>query len=293
MPTKFVNGVSIYYEVYGKGEPLVLFMGLGGNIAMWDIELIQALARRFEVIVFDNRGTGRSDKPEMEYTIAMFANDAAALFDALGVESAHILGASMGGMIVQEFAIRYPQKCRKLILCCTLPGGNNVVPPTPEALEMLMSKKDLPPDEGTRAMWPVSFTKKFIETHRDWLEAKLKFEIMYPCPPHAYEQHLRAAMTFDAYDRLPQISLPTLIMTGAKDILVPSPNSDILAERIPGARLIRFDNVGHGFLSERRDDAVAAILEFLAIEKRKEKGARKKKVETTTVGTKKRRGQKI
>ena len=264
MPTKFVNGVNIYYEVYGKGEPLVLFMGLGGNIAMWDNELIQALARRFEVVVFDNRGTGRSDKPDMEYSIEMFADDAAALFDALRVESAHILGASMGGMIAQEFAIRYPQKCRKLVLCCTLPGGDNVVPPTPEALEMLMSKKDLPPAEGTRAMWPASFTKKFIETHRDWLEEKLKLEIMYPCPPQAYEQHLRAAMTFDAYDRLPQISLPTLIMTGAEDILVPSPNSDILAERIPGAKLIRFDNAGHGFLSERRGDAVAAIVEFIA-----------------------------
>lgn len=263
MPKTIANGVNIYYEIHGKGEPLALFMGLGGNIAMWDPELIEALGERFEVIIFDNRGTGRSDKPDEEYTIELFADDSAALLDALGIKSAHILGASMGGMTAIEFALKYAGKCRKLILCCTLGGGENVLPPTAEALGILMSVKDLPPDEGTRAMRPAAFTGQFIETHWNWLEEKLKRETEYPTPPFAYERHLRAAMTFDAYDRVPNIACPTLVMTGIEDILIPARNSEMLAERIPGSRLILFDNAAHGFMTERRDDVVTAISEFI------------------------------
>ncbi|GAB4330798.1 MAG: alpha/beta hydrolase [Candidatus Abyssubacteria bacterium] len=263
MPTQFVNGINMYYEIHGEGEPLALFMGLGGNVAMWDPEFIDELARRMKVIIFDNRGTGRSDKPDAEYSIGLFADDAAALFDALAIDSAHILGASMGGMIAQEFALKYPNKCRKLILCCTLPGGEHTVPPTAEALQMLMNQKDLPPEQGKRAAWPAAYTSRFIRENRDWLEARLMREIEFPTPPHAFEKHLKAAMTFDAYDRLPRITLPTLVMTGTEDILVPPQNSDILASRIPNARLLQFELSAHGFLSERRCDALRAILEFL------------------------------
>jgi pimeloyl-ACP methyl ester carboxylesterase len=263
MPRKLVNGVNIYYEKHGKGQPLALLMGLGGNIAMWDTELIEALGKRFEVLIFDNRGTGRSDKPDTEYTIEMFADDSASLLDALGIESAFILGASMGGMTAQEFALRHPRKCRKLILCCTLAGGENTVPPTAEALAILISVKDLSPEEGTRAMRPAAFTKKFIETHWDWLEEKLKKETDYPTPPYAFERHLMAAMTFDAYDRLPRISCPTLVMAGTEDILVPAKNSEILAERIPDSKLILFNHSAHGFMSERLDDCVSAIFDFI------------------------------
>jgi pimeloyl-ACP methyl ester carboxylesterase len=132
-------------------------------------------------------------------------------------------------------------------------------------IAILVSVKDLPPEEGTRAMRPAAFTRRFIETHGDWLEEKLKKETEYPTPPHAYERHLRAAMTFDAYDRLPRIACPTLVMTGIEDILIPAKNSGMLAERIPGAKLILFDNAAHGFMSERRDDVVRAIFEFINI----------------------------
>ncbi len=263
MPKKFVNGVNIYYEVHGEGEPLALLMGLGGNIALWDVELIEALGKRFQVIIFDNRGTGRSDKPDMQYTIELFADDSAALLHALGIDSAFILGASMGGMTAQEFALKYPRTCRKLILCCTLPGGDNTVPPTAEAFSILTSVKDLSPEEGARAMRPAAFTQKFIESHWDWLEKKLKREIEFPTPPHAFERHLMAAMTFDAYNRLPRISCPTLILAGTQDILVPSRNSEILANRIPGSQLILFDDCAHGFMSERMDDCVKAIFDFI------------------------------
>lgn len=263
MPRKFVNGVNIYYELHGKGQPLALFMGLGGNIALWDVELIEALSKRFQVLIFDNRGTGRSDKPDMEYTIELFADDSAALLAALGIESSYILGASMGGMTAQEFALKYPGLCRKLILCCTLAGGDNIIPPTAEAFSILTSVKNLPPDEGTRAMRPAAFTKQFIETHWDWLEEKLKRETEYPTPPYAFERHLGAAMTFDAYDRLPLISCPTLIMAGIEDILIPAKNAEILAQRIPNSKLTLFDNSAHGFMSERRDDCVRAIFDFL------------------------------
>ncbi|MBI4830231.1 MAG: hypothetical protein HY801_01470 [Candidatus Lindowbacteria bacterium] len=112
-------------------------------------------------------------------------------------------------------------------------------------------------------MRPAAFTKQFIETHWDWLERKLKREIEYPTPPYAFERHLRAAMTFDAYDRLPRISCPTLVMTGIEDILVPAENSKILAKRIPDSKLILFDNAAHGFMTERLDDTVNAIFSFI------------------------------
>jgi len=119
MPKVKVNDIQMYYEVKGEGFPLVMIQGLGGNLEGWDPRLVEGLSKHFKLILFDNRGAGRTDLSKGEYTIRLFADDTADLMSALGVPKAHILGISMGRMIAQELTINYPQKVSKLILCST------------------------------------------------------------------------------------------------------------------------------------------------------------------------------
>jgi pimeloyl-ACP methyl ester carboxylesterase len=119
MPKVKVNDIQIYYEVKGKGYPLVMIVGCGANLEAWDPRLIEGLSKHFKLVLFDNRGAGRTDLSKGEYTIRLFADDTAGLMDALGISRAHVLGISMGGMIAQELAINYPEKVSKLILCST------------------------------------------------------------------------------------------------------------------------------------------------------------------------------
>ena len=138
MPITNANGIELYYEVHGEGEPLLLIMGLAHNLLSWKKSL-PALAEQFKVIIFDNRGTGRSCKPETPYTIELMADEAKAVLDAAGVEKAHVYGISMGGMIAQRLALNYPERIKSLILGCTSPGGINQVAPDGDVIMTLLS----------------------------------------------------------------------------------------------------------------------------------------------------------
>jgi pimeloyl-ACP methyl ester carboxylesterase len=259
-----INNIKIYYEVHGsEGPHLILICGLGAHLGTWDVELIEALSKKTQVILFDNRGAGRSDKPDVEYSMAMFADDAAALLDVLGIESAYALGASMGGMIAQEFALRHSRKITGLILCCTAPGSARMVPPEPEVLEKLAEVDGLTPEEINRKNRPLSFTAKFIDENWDWLEEKMRREIPYSAPAFSFKHQMAAAMHHNTYSRLPNITCRTMLMTGTEDILIPPENSDLIASQIPGAILKRYENTAHGFMSEARDAVVQDIFEFM------------------------------
>ena len=145
MPTALANSIHIHYDIHGAGEPVVLIGGLGSDAYLWTRQ-IPALAQGFQVIAFDNRGAGASDKPDEPYTIPMFAADTAGLLDALGIEKAHIVGASMGGFIAQEFALTYPQRVNRLVLACTHFGGPNAVP-IPQATLAGMLNRTGDPDK--------------------------------------------------------------------------------------------------------------------------------------------------
>src|SRR4030065_499777 len=132
MPHVQANGINIYYESQGEGEPLFLIAGLGATHHLWELQ-VPSFACWFRVVTFDNRGAGDSDKPPEPYSIALFADDTAALMDALGIERAHVYGQSMGGIIAQEFALRHPQRLRCPGLGCTTFGGPDSVPPSPPA----------------------------------------------------------------------------------------------------------------------------------------------------------------
>jgi pimeloyl-ACP methyl ester carboxylesterase len=258
------NGARLYYEVYGEGEPLLLIMGLGANHLSWTAQ-IPVYSREFRVIVFDNRGTGRSDFPAgAEYTIPVLADDAAALLDALGVDSAHVYGISMGGMIAQEMALRHPDRVKSLILGATTPGGPNAVAPEPEALRSLLDQGAAIDRSVNPALLDVLFSPGFLADHGS--ELVTAFQSMADYPPtsrEAYQAQLRAVAAHDTYDRLPDIDAPTLVLHGTDDPLLPAGNGRILAERIPGAKLVLLNGARHAYLLEKQAEADAAVLDFL------------------------------
>ncbi len=264
LPKVKVNGINIYYEMYGEGFPLLMIMGLGADLTWWDPEIINSFSKKFKVIVFDNRGAGRSDKPPGEYSIKMFAEDTYGLMKALGIDKAHVLGVSMGGMIAQELAISHPEAVEKLVLVVTTPGGPRSVPPRPEALAALtMNRRGMKPEEIARKTVESLFPKEYLERNRELAKELVRRITKYPIPPDAYERQLRAVMNFDAYDRLHLIRSSTLIIAGGKDIIVPPENGRILAERIPNSKLVIFENSGHGLIVQERERFIKLVLDFL------------------------------
>jgi len=264
MPVIKVNGIDLYYEVHGKGEPLLLIMGYGSNAGHWFV-ILPHLAARFKTIIFDNRGTGRSGKPEIPYTADMMIGDAVGLLDALGIESAYVFGVSMGGMIAQELALRYPRRVKKLVLGCTSCGGAHSVGSTPEATSFLFDpeRAKLSDEERALSTVPWLWNEDFIAGHPEAVERYVKTTTQYPTPIHGYLSQANFVLSHDTYDRLPQIKSPALVMTGARDRLIQHENSRILASRIPGAELVVFEQAGHGFISDTAEGSSDKIIRFL------------------------------
>ncbi|HKN12221.1 MAG TPA: alpha/beta fold hydrolase [Candidatus Binatus sp.] len=263
MPKIQVGELNLNYDVAGKGEPLLLIMGLGASSAQWDPELVAELARTFRVITFDNRDTGQSDKPDAPYSIEMFADDAAGVLDRLEVARAHVFGVSMGGMIAQEFGLRHQKRAATLTLGCTTAGGTHSVPPPPESLKILTAPREgVSPADVIRRGWPLGHTPKYIAENRSTLEAAIPRLLKYPTPPYAFQRQLEATYTLKTFDRLPQIKAPTLVITGAEDVLLPAKNSEIIAARIPGAKLHIIPEVGHAFM-DAREEFLKVFLPFV------------------------------
>lgn len=263
MPQVRVDDVRLHYEVAGRGDPLLMVMGLGGSSAGWAPELVTELARSFRTIIYDNRGTGQSDKPDVPYSLEMFAADAIAILDDLNISRTHLFGVSMGGMIAQEIALRYGLRLQTLTLGCTTCGGKNAVPPPPESVKLLTAPRDgLSDEEVIRRGWPLAYTTEYIKNHRAVLEASIPRLLVNATPTFIFKRHLDATYKLKTYDRLPQISIPALVITGAKDVLIPARNSEILAERIPGAKLHVVPSAGHAFFNEAREEFLKEFVPF-------------------------------
>jgi 3-oxoadipate enol-lactonase len=263
MPTVKVGDINIYYESQGVGEPLLMIQGYGQYSGHWTT-LIPPFSKEYRVIIFDNRGTGRSDKPETPYTMKMMAADARGLLDALRIDQAHVFGVSMGGMIAQEFALNYPDKVINLVLGCTNCGGKQSVISTPEAMALLFSPEvaKLPVAERARQTAPWLWTQEFVDKNPKAVELYVETTAKYPTPPHGFACQAQSIMGHDTYERLPQIKAPTLVIVGDADRIIPAGNSQILASRIPNAELVILKNAGHGFFSETAE-STTAILDFL------------------------------
>jgi pimeloyl-ACP methyl ester carboxylesterase len=253
MPTAIINNIQIYYESHGAGEPLVLIPGFASGVWIW-FKQIEELAKSFRVITFDPRGVSRSDKPQAAITIKTIADDVAALLEQLNIEQAHILGASFGGFVAQEFVLAYPQKVKSLILCCTSFGGAKHIPPSMEVLTAFASTKGLNTEERVRENLLLAFNRTYVETHKEEIDKVCELRATNVVPEYVYTQQLQAAVMFDASERVSQIQTPTLVLTGDNDSIVPPQNSRNLAALIPNAELKFINGGSHLFFIEQAEE---------------------------------------
>lgn len=259
MPFVENQGTKIYWDEQGQGAPILLIMGLGWTSDLW-YRTRPVLAARYRTIVFDNRGVGRSDVPPGPYTIAQMASDAAAVLDAAGIESAHIFGVSMGGMIAQEFALQYPKRVRSLILGCTAPGGPEAVQAEPEVLQILMLR-GVDPEVAAKAISPFIYHPA---TPRERVEEDMALRRKWFPTAEGYFAQLQGIMAWEACSRLPQISAPTLVIHGDSDKLVPPANAKLIAARIPGAKLVMIPSASHILATDQQEAVHHAVLGFLS-----------------------------
>ncbi len=266
MPKAHANGIDIYYEITGAGEPLVLIAGLGYSSWMWH-KMIPGLAQHFQVIAFDNRGTGQSDKPAGPYTAPMLADDTAGLLNALGIARAAILGHSMGGFIAQAFVLSHPEMVGKLILSATNFGGPRAIPVTPEALAVLTDTKSDPAERLKRGIL-ISCTPGFGDANPQVIQEWLQFRVENPIQPAPYQAQLAIGMGLMAEEacferKLKNVQAPTLVLFGEHDKVVPPGNAELLAKQIPNSTIRILPNAGHFYPFDATAAAVAAIIEFL------------------------------
>jgi len=258
-----VNGIKIAFDVRGSGPPLVLIMGYRLSSGAWPTSFIDGLTKGFTLILFDNRGTGLSDKPTFGYELSNMAKDVCGLMDHLGIERAKILGDSMGGAVAQELVCQFPERVNALVLCATLCGGPRAIYPQPAVISIMHDLDGLDPVTVARRIWTVTYEPKYLEANIDKIEQQMRRELENRTPLHAADLQFQAFVDFESSQRLSEVRAPTMIMTGDRDVLIPPRNSEILAELIPGALLSVIPGCAHRIMWEATDECVALISDFL------------------------------
>ena len=257
-----VGDIEMHYQMTGEGFPLVMIAGFTANMDNWEPALLEQLSEHYRVLVFDNRGAGRTEGPGGTFTMKQFGDDTAGLMDALGIERAYVLGESMGGMIAQEAVLNHPEKVEKLVLCCTFCGGEEAVFPPSEVIEIMADRTGTPEEIARRGL-QILFPEDFVDNNQKFIDDFINRTLEHPISEENAERQAEAIFGFSAYDRLPQIKCPTLVANGTADVIIAPVNSKTLTERIPGAKHIEFEGGGHGFPMQFRDEFVSALREFL------------------------------
>ena len=263
MPIAHANDIDIYYELHGSGPRLTLIEGLGYHRWMW-FKQLPDFAEHFSVLVYDNRGVGKSDKPPGPYNHAQNAGDLAGLLDHIGWDSTNLLGVSMGGFIAQEFTLKYPERVEKLILVATGFGGPRMVPVPPEAAKAMMPDPSLSPEERIRRAMPVAFgDRDWPMKHPEEFDQMVAWRLEEPQPPEAAMAQIMAGVSFDVSNRVREIQAPTLIIAGIRDNVVPPENARLLASEIPNSRLETLPDAGHLCIIEASQRFNASVIEFV------------------------------
>jgi pimeloyl-ACP methyl ester carboxylesterase len=263
MPRATVNGIELHYTEAGAGDPLLLIMGFGGDHLAWAFQ-VPAFSARYRVISFDNRGAGQSSVPDQPYTTRLMADDAIGLLDALGIERAHVLGVSMGGMIAQEVALQHPGRVRSLQLHCTYARPDAYIRALVDVWRAIRAKSTAEEWLRTVALWlfsPVTFSRR-----PEFVEALIQTGLANP-HPFSLTGFLRqgeAVRDHDALDRLPALACPTLVSVADHDILVPPRFSREMAAALPKAELRVVEDAAHAYFWERADVFNDMCLDFLA-----------------------------
>jgi pimeloyl-ACP methyl ester carboxylesterase len=260
-------GGRLAYLRRGDGEPLLLIMGVGGHHRMWSEPFLAALAEDFDVVAFDHRGIGSSARADSEFAIADLSDDAAAVMDHLGWESAHVMGISMGGTVAQDLALRHPDRVRRLVLGCTWGGpgveeDENVWGPSVALLAQAGESGDL--EAAARLMFAANVSPTFAAEPGRFEEfAEVAGSVTVPGP--VIMMQMFAAAAFDAGDRLGDLDVPTLVVHGSVDEVILASAGKRLAGLIPGSRLEVFDQVGHLFFWEQPERAATVVASHLLV----------------------------
>jgi 3-oxoadipate enol-lactonase len=259
MPKAAANGISLFYERRGSGEPVLLVQGMSGSHVAWGESFLGELGEGLDLVAYDHRGVGESTPQTEPFTIVQLADDAAGLLDTLGWESAHVVGISMGGMVAQELALRHPQRLRTLTLGCTYPGGADARLADPALIQelagaLLSGNRELALRTGFKA----NLSAGFVAEEANWPA----FQAMATAVPVAVPVimlQMQAVMGHDTSTRLGSIVAPTLVVHGTADQMLPPVNGDLIAAAIPDARLERLDGVGHMFWWEQPARSAALV----------------------------------
>lgn len=262
MPRVKVNGLNMYYELHGKGDPVVLIQGLGGNHTFWNPNLPQ-LVKRHRVLLLDYRGAGLTDKPKMAYSTKMFADDIGGLMDALDITRAHVVGRSMGGCIGQWLGIRHPKKVRSLILAATWGRADGMLKLCLDNWARIVARSGL--GGLFPHILPWCWTRDFFEPKNATALARLK-KLVYANrqPRDAFIRQSLAGKRHDAIRHLSRIQAPTLVVVGEADILTPRKLSDEIVAGISTAKLHLIPGLGHAFYEEKPEVFNRVALDFWA-----------------------------
>jgi len=253
--------IYIVYKTIGNGYPLIMIIGYSATMDLWSPQVVNELAKHYKVIVFDNRGMGKTTDSNEPFSIELFADDTARLMDALGIKKANILGWSMGTNIALDLVLEYPDKVNKLILYAADCGGQQDLWPAPEVMKALGDTTGTLKERGERIL-KLLFPEKWLKDNPD----PLKY---FPLP-----RETASAQNIDrqfgamekwqgAYDRLQEITQPVLLITGTEDAIIPLKNSFIIAQKIPGAWLMQFKDAGHGLMYQYPKSFSNVLLTFL------------------------------
>jgi pimeloyl-ACP methyl ester carboxylesterase len=257
-----VGDITIAYKEIGSGDPLILIMGYSGAMDLWDTRVVNMLARQYRVIIFDNRGMGRTTSSDTEYTIRLFAADTAGLMDARGIKKAHVMGWSMGTLIAQELTLDYPDKVDKLILYAGNTGGKEALPPSPEVIAVLENTTGTEREIGER------FFKELFPPA--WLKENPDPSIYFPKitsmnPAGNVKRQAAAIVAWNgSYSRLVGMKQPLLLITGDQDVLTPPGNSLIIAQNVPHSWMVRIRGGGHGVMYQYPDAFAGIVSSFLS-----------------------------
>lgn len=260
-----VNGIKLAYEVQGEGDALVLISGLGYPRWQWH-KMVPFLAEHFQVVAFDNRGAGESDKPVGPYSAQMLAADTVGLLDALGIEKAILLGHSMGGFVAQAIALDYPGRVQKLVLCSTNFGGPNHIPITAEAWGVLSDTTSDPLTRFTNGL-KVSTAPGWAEANTEIVQEWVAWRVANPMDLAGYQSQLAIGLALVAEEacfenKLKNIAVPALILFGGHDKVVPPGNADLLAAKLPDSSIAIIPDAGHFFPIETPETAAKLVIDF-------------------------------
>ena len=261
MPTVRTATAELHYERSGSGEPLLMIQGMSGTHVAWGEPFLAPLRESFDVIAFDNRGIGLSGPIDGPFTILEMAGDAAGLLDELGIESAHVCGISMGGMIAQDLALAQPDRLRSLTLGCTYCGGpGSQLMPEENARKLMEGMGSGDRDKAIRASYEVNLSPAFRSDEGHFATFH-EMATSVPAAKETIQLQIQAIFGHDTSARLGEIPTPTLIVHGTDDGVLPYPNGELIASLMPAARLETLDGVGHMFWWEQPERSAELIRE--------------------------------